>query len=166
MTFTLRLLADADIPALQRLYDRAPELFVRLLGAPAAPDQAIRDFLDALKSPGRFQFAIEFRAELVGMADCKLDDEEEGVAHIGMVLLDEPYRDPDILALVVRVLERWLVTEYGVRRIEVGAPASAAAEIAFWQGQGYEFTGNQYRRELPGRAPRFLSMAKEIKPPA
>lgn len=160
--FSLRLLGDSDIPALQRLYDGAPDVFHALTGAPAAPDQAVRDFLDALKSPGRFQFGVLYGDDLIGFADCKLDDEEEGLAHVGMVLLAPPYDDAAILGLVVRVLERWLAEEYSVRRIEVGAPASAPAEIGFWQRQGYEFTGAQYRREVPGRAPRFLVMAKEL----
>ena len=169
--FALRLLSDSDIPALQRIYDGAPEVFRALTGAPAAPDQAIRDFLDALKYPGRFQFGVAFGDSaaladvLIGLADCKLDDEEAGLAHIGMVLLDAPYRDPDVQGLVVRVLERWLAAAYAVRRIEVGAPAGAATELAFWQQQGYEFTGAQYRRELPGRAPRFLVLAKDLTPP-
>ncbi len=165
--FNLRLVADSDLPAMQRLYDASPAVFQRIFGAPAAPDQAARDFVDALKSPGRFQFAVMFGAngaadDLIGLADCKLDDEEEGLAHIGMILLEPRFDDPDIMALVVRVLERWLSTEYGAKRVEVGTPAAAHDEIAFWQAQGYEFTGVQYRRELPGRAPRFLVLAKEI----
>lgn len=170
MDFSLRLLGDSDIPALQRIYDGAPDVFRALFGAPAAPDQAIRDFLDGLKSPSRFQFGVLFGdggadAELIGFADCKLDDEEEGLAHIGMVLLARPYDDPEILALVVRVLERWLSGEYSVRQVEVGVPAGAASEITFWERQGYEFTGAQYRREMSSRAPRFLVMAKELAAP-
>lgn len=162
MNFRLRLLADSDIPELQRIYDASPEAFRTLFGAPALPDQAARDFVDALRSPGRFQFGAEFGVDLIGIADCKLDDEEEGLAHIGLILLAPAYDDPAILGLVVRVLERWLLDEYMVHRIEVGVLASAANEIAFWQSQGYEFTGAQYRREVAGRAPRFLVMAKGI----
>jgi hypothetical protein len=162
MDFGLRLLGDSDIPALQRIYDGAPEIFQGLFGRPASPDQAIRDFLDALQSPGRFQFGVTLGDDLIGLADCKLDDEEEGLGHIGMILLERRFDDPEIRALVVRVLERWMASEYGVRRIETGTPASAPAEIGFWQGQGYEFTGAQYRREMAGRAPRFLVLAKDI----
>jgi hypothetical protein len=162
MSFSLRLLSDSDIPALQRIYDGATDMFLNLFGAPAGPEQAIRDFLDALQSPGRFQFGVLYGEDLIGVADCKLDDEEEGLAHFGMILLAAPYDDPEIFGLVLRVLERWLGGEYGVHRVEVGALANAAGEISFWQGQGYEFTGAQYRREAPGRAPRFLVMAKEI----
>jgi RimJ/RimL family protein N-acetyltransferase len=162
MDFSLRLLGDSDLPDLQRIYNGSPEVFRRLFGGPAAPDQAVRDFLDALRFPGRFQFGVIFHDNLIGVADCKLDDEEEGLAHIGMVLLSPPFDDQEILSLVARVLERWLATEYNVRRIEIGAPAGAPLEIAFWERQGYEFTGAQYRREMPARAPRFLVMAKDI----
>lgn len=162
MSFTLRLLIDSDLPDLQRIYAASPQVFQRLLRAPAAPDQAARDFVDALQSPGRFQFGVLYADVLIGVVDCKLDDEEEGVARIGMILLAPPYDDPQVMGLAVRVLERWLVAEYAVRRVEVGALAHAPAEIAFWEEQGYALTGAQYRRDLPGYAPRFLVLAKEV----
>ncbi len=162
MSFSLRLLSDSDLPDLQRIYDASPEVFQRLLRAPAAPDQAARDFVDALQSPGRFQFGVLYADNLIGVVDCKLDDEAEGVARIGMILLPPPYNDPEITGLTLRVVERWLMTEYGVRRIEAGALAHEPGEIAFWEGQGYALTGAQYRRDLPGYAPRFLVLAKDV----
>jgi RimJ/RimL family protein N-acetyltransferase len=162
MTFTLRLLADSDIPDLQRIYDASPQVFERLRRAPAAPDQAARDFVDALQSPGRFQFGVLYADKLIGVADCKLSDDEEGVARVGLVLLAPAFDDADVKGLVVRVLERWLAAEYGVTRVEAGALAHAPDEIAFWEAQGYALTGAQYRRDLPGYAPRFLVLAKEL----
>ena len=168
MSFTLRLLSDSDIPDLQRIYDASLQVFHRLLRAPAAPDQAARDFIDGLQSPGRFQFGVLYEesdavgAALIGMVDCKLDDEEAGVARVGMILLAPPYHDPDIMSLALRVVERWLAAEYAVQRVEVGALAHAPEEIAFWEGQGYGLTGEQYRRDLPGYAPRFLVLAKDL----
>ena len=83
-------------------------------------------------------------------------------AHIGLILLSPPYDDPAVLSLAVRVLERWLAGEYGVRRVEVAALAHAPADIAFWEREGYAFTGAEFRRYLPGYAPRFLVMAKDL----
>jgi hypothetical protein len=160
--FSLRLLNDSDLPALQRLYEDSAHVFERLTGRAAGPEQAAADFVDALQNPGRFQFGILYGDDLIGVADCKLDDDEEGLAHIGMILLAPAFDDPAIQALAVRVLERWLAAGYGVRRIETGALAHVPAEIAFWQQQGYEFTGAQYRRDLPGYAPRFLVLAKDL----
>jgi len=162
VSFSLHLLIDSDLPDLQRLYDAAPQVFERLIGRPAGPEQAARDFIDALQSPGRFQFGITFAGNLIGVTDCKLDDEEEGLAHIGMILLPAPYDDPDILSLALRVLERWLAADYGVRRIETGVVAHAPAELDFWLGQGYDYTGAQYRRDRPGYAPRFLVLGKDL----
>jgi hypothetical protein len=165
MTFSLRLLSDSDIPDLQRIYDASPQVFQRLLRAPAEPLQAARDFVDALQSPGRFQFAVLYEENLIGVLDCKLDDEEERVAHIGLLLLAAPYDDPAIKSLAVRVVERWLAADYSVQRIEVGALAHVPGEIAFWEGQAYALTGAQYRRDLPGYSPRFLVLAKDLMPP-
>jgi hypothetical protein len=162
VSFALRLLIDSDLPDLQRIYDASPEAFRRLTRAPAAPDQAARDFVDGLQSPGRFQFGILYGLDLIGVADCKLDDEEEGLARIGMILLAPPFEDPAILGLAVRILERWLASECAVRRIEAGALAHVPSDIAFWEGQGYTLTGAQYRRDLPGYAPRYLVLAKDL----
>ncbi len=167
MTFTLRLLTDADLDALQGVYDACPANFQRLLGRPAPPDQAARDFVQALSAPGRFQFGIFVGAEpegnrLVGVLDCKLDDETPGLAHAGLLLLAPPYDDPDIRGLALRMVERWLAGAYGVTRVETGVPAHDATELAFWQAQGYAFTGGQYRRDLPGYSPRLLVLAKPI----
>jgi hypothetical protein len=105
---------------------------------------------------------VLFDENLIGVLDCKLDDEEEGLARIGLLLLVAPYDDPSIKSLAVRVVERWLAAEYAVRRVEVGALAHAPEDIAFWEGEGYALTGEQYRRDLPGYAPRFLVMAKGV----
>ncbi len=162
MTLTLRLLTDADLDALQAVYDACPADFVRLIGRPAPPDQAGRDFVQALGAAGRFQFGVFVAAGLVGMLDCKLDNETPGLAHAGLLLLAPPYDAPEIRGLALRMAERWLAGAYGVTRVETGVPAHDALELAFWQAQGYAFTGGQYRRALPGYAPRLLVLAKTI----
>jgi len=167
MTLTLRLLTDADLDALQAVYDACPAHFRRLIGRPAPPDQAARDFVQALGTPGRFQFGIFVAPgspddRLIGMFDCKLDDETRGLAHAGLLLLAPPYDDPAIRGLALRMVERWLAGTYGVTRIETSVPAHDPPELAFWQVQGYAFTGEQFRRDLPGYAPRLLVLAKAI----
>jgi hypothetical protein len=167
MTLTLRLLTDADLDALQAVYDACPADFQRLIGRPAPPDQAARDFLQALGTPGRFQFGVFVGSEpdgdrLAGLLDCKLADETPGLAHAGLLLMAPPYDDPDIRGLALRMIERWLAGAYGVTRIETGIPAHDAPELAFWGAQGYTFTGEQYRRDLPGYAPRLLVLAKAL----
>ncbi len=162
MDFNLRLLIDGDVPALQAVYEGAGALFMRYYGRPAGPDQAATDFVQALTEPERYQFGIFVDGELIGMLDCKLDPEVEKQAHIGLLLLIPPYDDPAIGSLAVRILTRWLVERFGVERLEASVPAHVPEEIAFWQQQGFDFTGQQYRRELAEFAPRFLVMAKTV----
>lgn len=162
MGFELRLVTDSDLPGLQRIYEASPAVFTQLTGRPAEPELAVRDFLDALTMPGRFQFGAFLDDELIGVIDCKLDETEEGLAHIGMLLLATPYDDPGIRGLALRMVERWLVTEFGAVRVETGVVGHAAAELGFWLSQGYDYTGGQYRRELPGYAPRFLILGKNL----
>ncbi len=162
MGFELRLTADSDLPGLQRIYEASPAVFGQLIGRPAGPDLAVRDFLDALTMPGRYQFGAFLDDDLIGVVDCKLDETEEGLAHIGMLLFAAPYDDPGIRGLALRILERWLAAQFGAVRVETGVVSHAPAEIDFWLSQGYDFTGGQYRRELPGYAPRFLVLGKDI----
>lgn len=162
MDFELRPLTDADIPALQQVYNALPEAFRLLIGRPAPPDQAARDFRQATATPGRYQFGILIQGRMSGVVDCKLDDDVEGQAYIGMLLLTPPYNDPAVAGLVLRILGRWLAAAFGVRRLETGAVAHDPVGIAFWRSQGFEFTGEQYRRDLPDYHPRFLILAKDI----
>jgi RimJ/RimL family protein N-acetyltransferase len=162
MDFNLRLLIDSDVPDLQTVYQAAEATFVRYSGQPAGPDQAATDFVQALTEPERYQFGIFVDGGLIGMLDCKLDPDMEGQAHIGFLLLSPPYDDPAIAGLALRILIRWLVDRFGVRRLETSVPAHEPGEIAFWQQQGFDFTGQQYRRELGEFAPRFLVMDKAI----
>jgi hypothetical protein len=162
MPFELRLLGDSDLPALQRVYDASPEIFQQLIGRAADPELAARDFLDALRTPGRFQFGVFFDDDLIGAVDCKLDEAEEGLAHIGMLLLIAPFDDPNIRGLALRILERWLVAQFGAMRVETDVVSHAAVEIGFWLSQGYDYTGGQHRRDLPGYAPRFLVLGKNL----
>lgn len=162
MDFTLRLLTDTDVPALQQVYDATPEAFRRLIGQPAPADQAARDFVQAIATPGRYQFGIQVDTKLVGLVDCKLDDQVAGQAYIGMLLLAPPYDTPDIAGLALRILERWLITTFTVGRVQTDVLAHEPQELAFWRAQGYTFTGEQYRRELPDYAPRLLTMAKDL----
>ena len=161
MDLTLHPLSPADAPALQRVYEACPATFRSLLGRPAPADLAANDFAQAQAMPGRYQLGIRLDDTLIGVLDCKLDDEVAGQAHLGLLLLAPPYDDPDIGALALRILMRWLFG-LGVTRLETDVPAHDPAAVAFWSGQEFAFTGEQYRRELPGYAPRFLVMAREL----
>jgi RimJ/RimL family protein N-acetyltransferase len=162
MDFNLRQLIDSDVPALQAAYEAAEAAFVRYSGRPAGPDQAAVDFVQALTEPERYQFGVFMEGELIGMLDCKLNPDVEKLANIGFLLLTPPYDDPAIAGLALRILSRWLAERFGVDRLETGVPAHVPEEIAFWQQQGFDFTGQQYRRELGEFAPRFLVMGKDI----
>ncbi len=162
MDFFLRPLDEDDAPLVQQVYEAAPGALARLLGAPAGPGQAARDLAEARACPGRYQFGAMLEGEMIGLVDCQLSDETPGQAHIGLLLLADRYADPDLAGLVVRMLARWLATALGVRRLEASAPAHHYPDLAFWQSQGFEFTGRQYRRRLPAYAPRFLVLARDL----
>ena len=100
--------------------------------------------------------------DLIGFINCKLNADIPDGAHLGLLLLASPYDDPTIASSILRILTRWLMG-LGIVRLETGAPAHDAAAIRFWLGQGFRFTGEQYRHELPGYAPRFLVLALPLK---
>jgi RimJ/RimL family protein N-acetyltransferase len=163
--FTLRTLDESDAPELQRVYDAAPATFTLLMGAPAAPGQAARDLAQARQCAGRFQFGAILDGEMIGIIDCQLSEETPGQAHIGLLLLADRYADPALAGLMVRMVTRWLAASHGVWRLEASALAHDQPGLAFWQSLGFEFTGRQYRRELPYYTPRFLVLAEELPEP-
>jgi RimJ/RimL family protein N-acetyltransferase len=161
MDFSLRLLGEEDVPALQRVYEAATAGFTGRSGHPPDPDQAAMDFTQGLAEPGRFQFGVFLGGSLIGAVDCKLASEVEGRAHIGLLLLVEPYNDPAIASLAMRILVRWLVEQFGVHRLETSVAAHRAIDIAFWEAEGFRFTGEQYRQDVGSGRPRFLVMARD-----
>jgi hypothetical protein len=160
--FVLQPLKLGDATALQMVYNKAPATFTRLLGRPAGPGQAARDLAQASTTPGRYQFGAVLDGELVGMVDLKLGDDVPGQAHLGLLVLAEPFADEVLASLMVRMLSRWLVTACAVNRLEVSVPAQHAPDIIFWQSLGFTFTGQQYRRQLVDYAPRFLVLARDL----
>jgi len=158
MNLALRPLTPSDAPILQRLYDACPAAFTSLLGRPALPDLAANDLTQAQAAPGRTQLGVFLDEDLIGFIDCKLDADIPDRVHLGLLLLAAPYDDPTIASPILRILTRWLMG-LSIAQLETGVPAHDAAAIRFWLGQGFRFTGEQYRRELPGYAPRFLVMA-------
>lgn len=162
MDFSLRPLEVRDAPSLQQLYEAAPEAFRRLLGRQVAAGQAERDILQAGATPGRYQFGAMLDGRLIGMIDLKLSAESAGQADIGLFLFPDLRAGEELAALALEVLTRWLQSALGVCRIGAGVPASDAEQLAFWQGQGFAFTGESYRRELGHYAPRFLVLARDL----
>jgi hypothetical protein len=158
MAVGLRPLTPVDAPVLQRLYDACPAAFMSLLGRAAPRDLAANDLSQTQSTPERTQLGVFLDEDLIGFIDCKLEADMPDRAHLGLLLLASPYDDPKISSSILRILIRWLIG-LGVTRLETGVPAHDAAAIRFWLGQGFRFTGEQYRRELPGYAPRFLVMA-------
>lgn len=164
MDLTLRILTEEDVPALQQLYDDAPAAFTRLLGHPAPSGQAARDLAQARATPGRYPFGAMLDGRLAGLLDCRLAGDVPGQADIGLLLLADRHADPRLAALLLRIVTRWLVTSLGVCRLETSVPAHEAAELAFWQAQGFAFTGQQYRRAFGNYHPRFLVLARDQAP--
>jgi len=162
MAVGLRPLTRVDAPVLQRLYDACPAAFTSLLGRPAPANLAANDLTQAQATPGRTQLGVFLDEELIGFIDCKLDADIPDRAHVGLLLLASPYDELTIASSILRILIRWLIG-LGIARLETGVPAHDAAAIRFWLGQGFGFTGEQYRCELPGYAPRFLVMALPLK---
>ena len=158
MNLALRPLTPSDAPILQRLYDACPAAFTSLLGRAAPRDLAENDLTQAQVTSGRTQLGVFLDEGLIGFIDCKLDADTPDRAHLGLLLLASPYDDPTIASSILRILTRWLIG-LGITQLETGSPAHDAAAIRFWLDQGFRFTGEQYRRELPGYAPRFLVMA-------
>jgi len=158
---TLRPIEAADVEEVQRLYEAMPDVFKLLIGRPAPPDQSANDYDQALKMPGRVRYAVVLDNQIIGLADCKFDDATERLAHIGLLALAPPYDQDATAALVLRILSRWFA-RLGVTRVQTLVPAHSARAIAFWTSQGFTFTGGQLRRELPGYAPRFLALTRDL----
>lgn len=162
---TLRVLTEDDAPELQRLYEGSPDALSRLMGGPATAGQAAGDLAVVRDTSGRFEFGAYLDGRLVGLLDCKVARDVPGQAAIGLLLVADDEASPELAALILRIVTRWLMSNYAVSRLETGVPAQDPAQIMFWQAQGFVLTGQQYRRDFNHYHPRFLVLARDLVAP-
>lgn len=136
-----RLLAAADVPALQAFFDANPEYFVTVGGEPPGASEAQTEFDDAPPAgmPFKGRCVIGFddhRGAMAGMAHVLTDFLADGVGHIGLFIVASALHGRGVGGELYRGLEDWM-RRGGMRWIRLGAVVGNEKAERFWVGRGY-----------------------------
>lgn len=159
---TLRPLSPVDGPALQAVYRASADFFLDRGGAPPDPGQAEADLAAAAAEDGRFLLGISLHESMIGLLDLRLAYPEPFDVSIGLVLLAEPQRRQGLGTWALRILEAWLIRDTPTEAVIVAVPAQNHAAQAFFQTNGYTFTGQSTRVLIGSSRPRLLEMRKSL----
>jgi ribosomal protein S18 acetylase RimI-like enzyme len=156
---TLRPLSAADAPALQAVYAAAVDYLMRASGA---LPQATAELQQAAGEEGRFLLGIYLSGEMIGLLDLRLASPGPFDVSIGLVLLADPHRRQGLGSWALRILEAWLTRDTPTEAVIVAVPAQSHAAQAFFQANGYTFTGQSTRVLVGSSRPRLLEMRKSL----
>ena len=146
-TVTLRLLDGddlADMAALQRVLEEAPGYAERVTGLPvgATDAQSTYSILPPAKSyDDKFVFGIFAGSRMIGCADLIRGWPRPDTAHVGLLLLAEPYQGKGHGRRAYEALEACIRGWGTCGRVRVGVVQTNAQALPFWRRIGFAPTG-------------------------
>jgi RimJ/RimL family protein N-acetyltransferase len=137
----LRVLGEADIPALQRFFDANPAYFLEVNGEPPRVDEGEREFRDVPPAGMAYREMLLLGwfgddGELVAMATIVGDFIAEHVWHIGLFIVATALHGSGAAHALYRQLEDWMLAR-GAHWIRLGVVVGNARAEAFWARSGY-----------------------------
>ncbi|HSN77990.1 MAG TPA: GNAT family N-acetyltransferase [Anaerolineae bacterium] len=159
---TLHPLSSTGAPELQAVYQAGADYFLRTADEQPYHPQA-QDGLDpSAADEGRFLLGIHLHDAMVGVIDLRLASPGPFDVSIGLILLAEGQRRQGLGSWALRILEAWLSRDTPTEAVIVAVPAQNHAAQAFFQANGYTFTGQSTRVLVGSSRPRLLEMRKSL----
>jgi GNAT superfamily N-acetyltransferase len=135
-----RRLVPPDLPALQRLFERAADYFEATTGAGPGTDEAERAFVGGppSKSVNDKRTVGMFTRDdrLVGVLDAIPDFPADGTCTIGLLLLDPAVRGAGLGGATLAAFETWMAG-HGATRFRTAIAATLDRGLAFLTRAGY-----------------------------
>lgn len=146
MMLTLRLLSgeQAEMDALQRVFEAAPGYFEAVTGGPRGKAEAQSEFTSL--PPGRsyddkFVWGLCRGSEMIGCADVLRGYPDRPRAVIGLLLLTEQWQRQGLGRAFAQLVEQTIVGWPEVERFRLGVISTNPGALAFWRKLGYVETG-------------------------
>ena len=135
------VLAAADIPAIQRLYEANPEYSLLVMGQPPKPNDAHDDFHDLPPTdiPLREQWMwgfVDSRDELIGVAGIVADLFAPTVWHIGYFMIETKQHGAGLARAIYDASEAY-IRDQGAVWLRLGIVVGNERAEKFWGRCGY-----------------------------
>lgn len=158
-------LREADLPALQALYDANPGYWLTINGQPPPPDLARLDFDERppphLAWSRRWFLGLFDGARLAGVADLVADLPAPGVWHLALLLIEDKRHGRGDAAAVLAALEA-LARAGGAAWLRLGVVAGNARAERFWVRHGFVATRVREGVDTGGRLNTLHVMVKPL----
>jgi GNAT superfamily N-acetyltransferase len=138
-------LEDADLPALQALFERCSAFFQLVQGSPPRHDQAMswlhQGVPEGAAPQSRTVYGLlDDEGRLVGAVDATRDHPAAGEWWIGTMILEPTIRGVGLGAgFHAEILRR--VRQHGARGIQLCVQRENPGALRFWAREGYQETG-------------------------
>jgi ribosomal protein S18 acetylase RimI-like enzyme len=146
LAVTLRVLQGevGDMAQLQRVIEAAPDYVQRVTGLPPGPADSQSTYTMLPEGKGyddKFVYGIYRGDEMVGCVDLIRGWPDACTAHLGLLLVAEPFQRQGIGAAALRLVEEEVLRWGTCTTIRLGVVATNAQALPFWQRQGFVETG-------------------------
>jgi len=148
----LTQLGPADIPQIQRLFERCTEFFQLVEGAPPGPDEGANEL--NYVAPGKtiddtVSFGVFDGDRLVAFAGLLRDYPKAPEWWLGLLLLDPAERGRGFGARIVQEILDWIAAQSGTTTLWIAVQTQNEAGERFWRRIGFE-----EQRRQPYASPR------------
>jgi GNAT superfamily N-acetyltransferase len=162
---TLRLLTGqpAEMAALQRVLEAAPNYFRIIAGAPpglAAAQSTFSALPPDKDYEDKFVWGLYEGEAMIGCADVIRGYPSPERAVIGLLLLVEARQRRGLGRAFAMLIEQAISDWPAIERLRVGVVASNAGALAFWRELGYHETG-----EVKAAGPEFVAEVVVLEKP-
>ena len=161
--YDARELTAADIPRMQRFFDRNPGYFRTISGATATANEGHDDFhaLPPSEWPQGRKWVIGFEVEdeLCGLATLIPDLFAAGIWHVGLFMVAESRFGTG--GPLYRSLEAWM-QRHGARFLRLGVVLGNDRAVRFWRREGYRETRRRDGFVVGQQSNVLLVMAKPL----
>jgi RimJ/RimL family protein N-acetyltransferase len=158
-TIVVRPLAEAELPALLKIYGGTPLYFEALGVAPASLSlvDVQAQYRAAQAAPGRYLLGVEVPAVdlLIGVVDVQAGYPAPGIATVWLLLIWGGFQRQGYGQEVVGLVEEWLTAEHGVGELRVVA-ADNEEGLSFWRLRGFAPSGEAAAAPFRGARARWL----------
>lgn len=129
--------------ALQRVLEDAPRYVERVTGAPPGSADAQSTYTVLPEGKGyddKFVYGIYEGDEMIGCADVIRGWQRPDTAHIGLLLIAEPYQRRGHGRAAYQAIERE-IAGWGAKRVRIGVVGTNEDVLPFWRKLGFTPTG-------------------------
>jgi RimJ/RimL family protein N-acetyltransferase len=156
-----------EMDALQRVLESAPGYAQLVTGAPPGPADAQSTYAalpDGKSYDDKFVFGVFVDAAMVGCIDIIRGYPDASTAHVGLLLIGEPWQGCGYGSAAVAALERVAGAWDGCARLRLGVLRSNDGAHRLWRRRGFVATGDVKSYRYGPVSSEIVLYAKALQP--